>query len=71
MLERLLKWNRKHKDSKFLCESQNIAAKLFGKEAAVYVPSGTMANLIAVMVRCHGPGKGKSVCIRIENCVTR
>jgi len=27
-------------------------AKLLGKEAAVFVPSGTMANLISVLVHC-------------------
>ncbi|ESW19209.1 hypothetical protein PHAVU_006G105400 [Phaseolus vulgaris] len=27
-------------------------AKLFGKEAALFVPSGTMANLISVLVHC-------------------
>uniref|UniRef100_U5ERL8 Putative threonine aldolase n=1 Tax=Corethrella appendiculata TaxID=1370023 RepID=U5ERL8_9DIPT len=31
-------------------------AKLFGKEAAVFVPTGTMANLLAVMVHCDRRG---------------
>jgi threonine aldolase len=30
-----------------------IAAERAGKEAAVYVPSGTMANLVAVMTHCQ------------------
>ncbi|KAF5281310.1 hypothetical protein FQR65_LT14771 [Abscondita terminalis] len=32
------------------------AAAILGKEAAVFVPSGTMANLIAIMVHCHQRG---------------
>ncbi|CAF0893776.1 unnamed protein product [Brachionus calyciflorus] len=31
-------------------------SELFGKEAALFVPSGTMANLIAVMVHCNERG---------------
>ena len=34
---------------------QARTAELFGKEAAIFVPSGTMANQIAVRVHC-GPG---------------
>ncbi|XP_051925687.1 uncharacterized protein LOC127603438 isoform X1 [Hippocampus zosterae] len=34
-------------------ELQEIAADLFGMEAALFVPSGTMSNLIAVMVHCR------------------
>ncbi|XP_010893799.1 threonine aldolase 1 [Esox lucius] len=37
-------------------ELQKMAAELFGMEAALYVPSGTMANLIAVMVHCRERG---------------
>ncbi|KAL0983999.1 hypothetical protein UPYG_G00135710 [Umbra pygmaea] len=37
-------------------ELQKMAADLFGMEAALYVPSGTMANLIAVMVHCRERG---------------
>jgi threonine aldolase len=33
-------------------ELEALAAELFGKEAALLVPSGTMANLIAVMAHC-------------------
>ncbi|KAF6719369.1 putative low-specificity L-threonine aldolase 2 [Oryzias melastigma] len=35
---------------------QQIAADLFGMEAALFVPSGTMSNLIAVMVHCRERG---------------
>lgn len=34
-------------------ELQATAAKLFGKDAALFVPSGTMGNLIAVLVHCE------------------
>ncbi|KAM6896975.1 threonine aldolase 1 [Xenentodon cancila] len=37
-------------------ELQKIAADLFGMEAALFVPSGTMSNLIAVMVHCRERG---------------
>lgn len=40
-------------------------AKLMGKEAALFVPSGTMANLIAVMVHCEVRG---SEVILGDNC---
>ena len=29
---------------------------MFGKEAALFVPSGTMGNLLAVMVHCREKG---------------
>ena len=32
---------------------ENLAAKKFGKESALLVPSGTMANLVAVMTHCR------------------
>ncbi|KAM7381371.1 hypothetical protein PAMA_012286 [Pampus argenteus] len=37
-------------------ELQKIAAGMFGMEAALFVPSGTMSNLIAVMVHCWERG---------------
>ncbi|XP_053197655.1 threonine aldolase 1 [Scomber japonicus] len=37
-------------------ELQKIAANLFGMEAALFVPTGTMSNLIAVMVHCRERG---------------
>ncbi|KAI9562968.1 hypothetical protein GHT06_010424 [Daphnia sinensis] len=33
-------------------ELQSLAAKLLGKEAALFVPSGTMSNLIALLTHC-------------------
>ena len=33
------------------------ASEMFGKEAALYVPSGTMGNLISVMTHCSGRGE--------------
>jgi hypothetical protein len=33
-------------------ELQESAAKMFGKDAAIFVPSGTMGNLLAVLVHC-------------------
>jgi threonine aldolase len=32
---------------------ENIAAELLGKEAAVFVPSGTMANLVCLLTHCQ------------------
>ncbi|XP_056286613.1 uncharacterized protein LOC130204112 [Pseudoliparis swirei] len=37
-------------------ELQQIAADMFRMEAALFVPSGTMGNLIAVMVHCRERG---------------
>ncbi|XP_034050180.1 threonine aldolase 1 [Thalassophryne amazonica] len=37
-------------------ELQKITADMFGMEAALFVPSGTMSNLIAVMVHCRERG---------------
>lgn len=37
-------------------ELQKITADMFGMEAALFVPSGTMGNLIAVMVHCRERG---------------
>ena len=31
-------------------------AKFFGKEAAIYMPSGTQSNLVAMMVNCKNKG---------------
>jgi len=36
---------------------QQYAAELTGKEAALFVPSGTMANLIAVLAQCGRGGE--------------
>ncbi|XP_017768404.1 PREDICTED: probable low-specificity L-threonine aldolase 2 [Nicrophorus vespilloides] len=37
-------------------ELERRAAELLGKEDAVYVPSGTMANLLAIMIHCKQRG---------------
>lgn len=37
------------------------SALLFEKEAALFVPSGTMANLLAIMVHCHQRG-AEAIC---------
>jgi len=39
-------------DDPTINELQDMTAKLLGKEAGLFVPSGTMANLIAVLVHC-------------------
>ncbi|XP_077980492.1 uncharacterized protein LOC144435752 [Glandiceps talaboti] len=38
-------------------ELERRAAEMLGKEAALYVPSGTMSNLIAVMCHCNQRGQ--------------
>jgi len=35
---------------------QEEFAKFFGKEAALYVPSGTHSNLVSMMVSCKNKG---------------
>ncbi|XP_060648715.1 uncharacterized protein LOC132786248 [Drosophila nasuta] len=37
-------------------ELETRTAAIFGKEAGLFVPSGTMGNLLAVMVHCHRRG---------------
>lgn len=37
-------------------ELERKSAELFEKEAALFVPSGTMGNLIAIMVHCNERG---------------
>ena len=36
-----------------MSELQKQVAKIMGKEAGLFVPSGTMGNLIAVLVHCE------------------
>ncbi|RWS03839.1 putative low-specificity L-threonine aldolase 2-like protein, partial [Dinothrombium tinctorium] len=38
-------------------ELEKLSANMFGKEAAVFVPSGTMANLASVMSHCWNRGE--------------
>ena len=47
---------------------QRYAAEVTGKEAALFVPTGTMANLIAVLAQC---GRGGEVCEPSLLCLTR
>jgi threonine aldolase len=35
-------------------ELQDYVADLFGKQHGLFVPTGTMANLVAVLAHCHG-----------------
>ncbi|KAA0285352.1 MAG: low-specificity L-threonine aldolase, partial [Chloroflexi bacterium] len=39
-------------DDPTVIELQELAAKMIGKESSLFVPSGTMGNLIAIMVHC-------------------
>ncbi|XP_035469390.2 probable low-specificity L-threonine aldolase 2 [Scophthalmus maximus] len=43
-------------DDQTVNELQEMAADMFGMEAALFVPTGTMGNLIAVMVHCRERG---------------
>ncbi|CAN7937618.1 unnamed protein product [Ixodes hexagonus] len=38
-------------------ELERVVAELFGKEAALFVPSGTMGNLASVMAHCDKKGR--------------
>ena len=40
---------------------QTEMASLFGKPAAIFMPSGTMSNIVALMLHC--PNKGDSAII--------
>lgn len=39
-----------------MIELERQSAEHFGKEAAMFVPSGTMGNLISIMVHCRERG---------------
>lgn len=41
-----------YEDDPTVIKLQEIAAKLLGKESALFVPSGTMGNLLSVLVHC-------------------
>ena len=41
-----------------VCELEDLAAKITGKEAALFVPSGTMANLVSLLTHC---GRGDEI----------
>ena len=40
-------------------ELEAYAADLFGKEDALFVPTGTMGNLCAIMAHCHSTNRQK------------
>lgn len=42
-----------YRDDPTLNRLEELAAEMLGKEAAIFVPSGTMGNLIALMVHCQ------------------
>jgi len=41
---------------------QELAAEMAGKEAALFVPSGTMGNLTAILTHTHGARCGEVIC---------
>lgn len=41
-----------------VCGLEDLAAKITGKEAALFVPSGTMANLVSLLTHC---GRGDEI----------
>ena len=41
------------KEDPTINQLEELAAKRFNKQAALFVPSGTMANLVAVLSHCH------------------
>ena len=43
-------------DDPTVLKLQEEAANMFGKEAALFVPSGTMGNLCSLMAHCHARG---------------
>src|SRR2546428_9089016 len=46
-------------------ELEALAAEMLGKERGLFVPSGTMANLVAVMTHTQ---KGDDVLVEAETC---
>jgi threonine aldolase len=42
-----------YRDDPTVNRLEELAAQMLGKEAALFVPSGTMGNLIALLVHCH------------------
>lgn len=47
-----------YRDDPTVNQLQQEYAKLFGKEAALFVPSGTMSNLISMMIHVRTKGDG-------------
>ena len=42
-----------YRDDPTVNRLESLAAEMLGKEAAIYVPSGTMGNLLALLVHCQ------------------
>src|SRR5215475_3994693 len=42
-----------YRDDPTVNRLEELAAEMLGKEAAIFVPSGTMGNLIALLVHCQ------------------
>ena len=42
-----------YRDDPTVHRLESLAAEMLGKEAAIYVPSGTMGNLLALLVHCQ------------------
>jgi threonine aldolase len=42
-----------YRDDPTVNRLEELAAEMLGKQAAIFVPSGTMGNLIALLVHCH------------------
>ena len=58
-----------YQDDEEVIALQTRLAEMFGKEAALFMPSGTMANLVGIMGHC--PEKGDSVIIGRESHLRR
>lgn len=53
-----------YEDDPTISELQKLAAEMTGKEAAIFVPSGTMGNQLAIMTHTH---RGDEIIVE-ENC---
>jgi len=53
-----------YKEDSTINQLERLAAKKVGKEAALFVPSGTMGNLIAVLTHCQ---RGEEVILEAES----
>jgi threonine aldolase len=52
-------------------ELQRYAAQLAGKEAALFLPTGTQANLVGLLSHCHAAKSISSARARITICMKR
>ena len=46
-----------YKEDESINQLEKLSASLFGMEKALFVPSGTMGNLLCLMVHCNGRGE--------------